>query len=115
MKILLFCAALAACATTGRYEYGVAVTSPELITVQPGVAVVADANAPLFYSDGYYWLYRDGYWARSPSYHGGFARVDVRVVPRRIRYISHPEGYAHYRHSHARIYAQPTIRDHRRY
>jgi hypothetical protein len=118
MKILIlsFVAALAACATTGRYEYGVAVSSPDLVYVEPGVSVVADADAPLFYSDGYYWLYRDGYWARSPSYHGGFARVDVNLVPQRVRYISHPEGYAHYRRHHeGRIYAQPTIRDHRHY
>ena len=116
MKILsLTLFAILGCATTGGYEYGVAVSSPELVTVQPGVAVVADADAPLFYSDGYYWLYRDGYWARSPSYHGGFARVDINYVPHRVRYIPHPEGYAHYRYGHGRYYAQPTVRDHRHY
>ena len=116
MKILsLTLFAILGCATTGRYEYGVAVSSPDLVTVQPGVAVVADADAPLFYSDGYYWMYRDGYWARSPSYHGGFARVDVNVVPVRVRHIDHPEHYAHYRRHHGHYYAQPTVRDHRHY
>jgi hypothetical protein len=107
--------ALISCATTGRYEYGVAVSSPDLVTVQPGVSVVADADAPLFYADGDYWLYRDGYWARSPSYHGGFARVDIRNVPMNVRRVRHPEGYVHYRRNHGSIYAQPTVRDHRHY
>jgi hypothetical protein len=107
--------ALLGCATTGSYEYGVAVSSPDLVVVQPGISVVADADAPLFYSDGTYWLYRDGYWARSASYHGGFARVDIREVPMRVRGIHHPEGYAHYSRSHGMIYAQPTVRDHRHY
>jgi len=116
MKILsLTLFGILGCATTGGYEYGVAVSSPDLVTVEPGVAVVADADAPLFYSDGYYWLYRDGYWARSPSYHGGFARVDVHMVPAHVRHIDHPEHYAHYRRSHGHYYAQPTVRDHRHY
>ncbi len=116
MKILsLTLFAVLGCATTGSYEYGVAVSSPDLVTVQPGVAVVADADAPLFYSDGYYWLYRNGYWARSPSYHGGFARIDYHYVPARVRYIDHPEHYAHYRRTHGRYYAQPAVRDHRHY
>jgi hypothetical protein len=93
---------LAGCMGTGEVEYAgaVHVTSPELIVVSPGVQVVADADEPLFYSDGYYWLYRGGYWLRSDSYRGGFARVDVTYVPQRIRTIQQPQVYAQYRRHH---------------
>jgi len=117
LLVLAFVAALGCYAHTGYdYDYGVSVQSPNLVTVQPGLSVVADANYPLFYSDGYYWLYRDGYWLRSPSYRGGFARIDYHMVPQRVRYIDHPEHYTHYRYYRGRYYAQPTyIRDHRHY
>jgi hypothetical protein len=76
------------------------VTSPELVTVSPGVEVVADADEPLFYADGYYWLYRDDTWLRSDSYRGGFVRVDFAYVPQPIRTIQRPQVYAQYRRHH---------------
>ena len=121
MKILtLSLLAILGCAGTGEVEYsgGVVVQSPELVTVQPGVAVIADADAPLFYSDGFYWLYRDGVWLRSDSYRGGFARVDIHLVPQHVRYIDHPEHYTHYSRHHGGSYAHPApppVRDHRHY
>ncbi len=104
----LVAAALGGCAG-GEAESGaeVRVTSPELMTVSPGVQVVADADEPLFYADGYYWLYRDGIWLRSDSYRGGFARIDVNMVPGEIRDISQPQMYAHYRrHAGQQNYAR---------
>lgn len=93
---------LAGCMGTGEVEYAgaVHVTSPELIEVSPGVQVIADADEPLFYSDGYYWLYRGGTWLRSDSYRGGFVRVEIRYVPQRIRTIDQPQVYAQYRRRH---------------
>jgi hypothetical protein len=92
-------ASLAGCAATGEVEYAgeVRVTSPELVMISPGVQVVADADEPLFYSEGMYWLYRDGYWYRSDSYRGGFARVDFVMVPVVIRTIERPQLYVQYR------------------
>lgn len=92
-------ASLAGCAPTGDVEYAgeVHVTSPELVTISPGVQVVADADEPLFYSDGMYWLYRDNGWYRSDSYRGGFARVDYSYLPQRIRVIEQPRAYVQYR------------------
>jgi hypothetical protein len=102
-------ASLAGCMGTGDVEYAgeVRVTSPELIEISPGVMVIADADEPLFYSRGHYWLHRDGYWFRSADYRGGFARVQYTYVPDEIRVIDRPQAYVHYRsnlgrHHHAR-------------
>jgi hypothetical protein len=103
----LVAAALGGCAG-GEVESGatVRVTSPELVAVSPGVQVVADADEPLFYADGYYWLYRDGVWLRSDSYRGGFARMDVNMVPSEVREIPQPQVYAHYRRHGGGAYAR---------
>jgi hypothetical protein len=100
-------ASLAGCAGgSGEVMYSgqVAVASPELIELEPGVEVVADADEPLFYSDGYYWLYRDGYWMRSNDYRSGFTQVQLSYVPERVRVIDHPQMYVQYRRNHPREY-----------
>jgi len=103
-------AGLVGCAGTGEVEYsgGVAVASPDLVEVEPGVQVLADADAPVFYSDGAYWEYRDGMWYRSGYYDRGFARVDINYVPVRIRTIDNPRVYVHYRRHEGRGYARPA-------
>lgn len=100
-------AALGGCAA-GEAEYGadVRVTAPELVTLSPGVQVIADADEPLFYTDGYYWLYRDNTWYRSDSYRNGFARIDVTIVPNELRQIDRPYAYVHYRQHAGRAYAR---------
>jgi hypothetical protein len=95
----LAAALLTACAGEARYGGTVAVTTPDLVEVDPGVQVVADANQPLFFADGYYWLYSDGAWLRSDNYRGHFARVDINVVPQHIRGIQRPQDYAHFNHT----------------
>ena len=106
----IMAAGLCGCAGTGEVEYGggVAVASPDLVEVEPGVQVLADADAPVFYSDGAYWEYRDGLWFRSGYYDRGFARVDVNYVPVRIRTIDNPRAYVHYRRHEGRGYARPA-------
>ena len=79
-----------------EYAGEVNVTSPELVAISPGVQVVADADEPLFYTQGAYWLYRDGYWFTSSNYYRGFARVDFAVVPQQLRTLERPETYARY-------------------
>jgi len=92
-------ASLAGCMATSEVEYAgsVRVTSPELVTISPGVQVIADADEPLFYSRGYYWLYRDGFWFRSDSYRSGFARIDTVYLPGELRVIERPQLYVQYR------------------
>ena len=103
-------ASLASCTGTGDVEYAgeVRVTSPELVEIRPGVQVVADADEPLFYSSGSYWLYRDGYWFRSRDYRGGYARVEYTVVPEPIRVIEQPQVYVHYRSNLGRTHHART-------
>lgn len=108
---ILLSAALAGCAGTVHYRGTIAVSDPDLVEVQPGVYALADSSEPVFYSDGYYWLYQDGAWMRSPSYDRGFVRVDLYHVPQRVRVIDHPHSYVHYRHGHRR--APVVVRDHR--
>jgi hypothetical protein len=100
-------ATLAGCAATSGDE--VQVASPDLVAVQPGVQVVADADAPLFFADGYYWLYRHGVWLRSETYRGGFAQVDINLVPMQVRSIRRPSAYVHYR-EHANVDGKPEPR-----
>ena len=98
-------ATLAGCAATGGDQ--VQVASPELVPVQPGVQVVADADAPLFFADGYYWLFRHGSWLRSDTYRGGFAQVDANLVPMQVRSIPSPAAYVHYRR-HTNVASGPA-------
>ncbi len=113
MKTLtvLACAWLVAAAlgcAAGEAESGgdVRVSSPDLVAISPGIQVVSDADEPLFFADGYYWLYRDRAWYRSDSYRSGFARIDVNMVPGELRTIQQPQIYAHYRRNQGRIYAR---------
>lgn len=106
----IMAAGLCGCAGTGEVEYGggVAVASPDLVEVEPGVQVLADADAPVFYSDGAYYEYRDGLWYRSGYYDRGFARVDINYVPMRVRTIDNPRAYVHYRRHEGNGYARPA-------
>ena len=110
LSAFLLAAGLAGCAGTGEVEYGgaVNVSSPDLVEVEPGVQVIADADEPIFYSDGYYWEYRDGFWLRSNYYNNGFARVDINYVPVHVRTINNPRAYVHYRRHEGRGYARPA-------
>ena len=85
---------------------------PELVMVQPGVYVIADYDEPVFYSDGFYCRYYNGYWSRSYTYTGGWSRV--RGVPYRVRSISRPRAYVRYRASgNAHYYRAPRRRGER--
>jgi hypothetical protein len=104
---VLACAWLvAAGACASELSGDVRVTSPELVAVSPSIQVVADADEPLFYADGFYWLYRDHTWYRSDQDRSGFARIDPNMIPGDLRSIQQPQVYAHYRRNQGRIYAR---------
>lgn len=78
----------------GGYAYSD--PAPDMEVVTPGVQVVAvDYDYPVFFSDGFYWRYDGGVWYSSRWYNRGWA-VSYNV-PVRVRGISNPYGYAHYR------------------
>ena len=56
-------------------------SEPTLVEVDSGVWVVRDYDQPVYFVDDDYWVFRDGIWYRSHSYEGGWARVDVNVIP----------------------------------
>src|SRR5262249_38835090 len=70
------------------------VATPDLVTVSPGVQVIADYDEPIFYSDGFYWRFYSGVWYRSTYYTGGWAYARP---PAAIVRIDRPYAYAHYR------------------
>jgi hypothetical protein len=126
----LLVATLGGCYTTGTvgyrgtYQSGyggageVYATTPDLVTVSPGVQVVADYDEPVFYTDGFYWRFYDGYWYRSNNYATGWYFVERPPVT--VLRIDRPYAYAHYRPSGYVVRnrgryrpADPIVRDHR--
>lgn len=94
--LLLLAGATSGCVVHGRARVGATVQAePAMVEVSPGVMVIEDYDEPVFYSDGYYWLYSDGVWLRSSYHTGGWVRV--RTVPTRIVSIRSPRAYVRYR------------------
>jgi hypothetical protein len=101
---------------SGGYSAGVYGSTPPLVEVSPDVWVIEGYNEPVFYSDNYYWLYRNGVWMRSSYYTGGW--VTVRTLPYRLRTIHTPYAYVRYRAPYGARFRQGPqgrviIRDHR--
>lgn len=104
LTVALAAAALGGCYTTGEVGYratyttpsaDVYVSTPDLVTVSPGVQVVADYDEPVFYTDGFYWRFYNNGWYRSNNYAAGWYFVDRPPVA--VLRIDRPYAYAHYR------------------
>lgn len=98
---------------SGRME---ASADPMLVEINPGVWVIEDYSEPVFYVDGYYWLYRDDAWFRSSYHTHGWARV--QSVPQVVVRIERPTTYVRYRAAPGvRVRSGPrgtvVVRDHR--
>jgi hypothetical protein len=90
MGVFLLTLAAAGCAATVSADaYG-----PDLVTVSPGVQVIADYDVPIFYTDGLYWRYDAGIWYSSPRYTGGWVHATPPVAVLRV---DRPGAYVHYR------------------
>ena len=128
LAAVMFAAALGGCYTTGSVGYrsgyyasggaDVYVSTPELVTVSPGVQVVYDYDEPVFFTDGFYWRFYDGYWYRSSNYATGW--VYYERPPVAVLRIDRPYAYAHYRpagyvaRNRGRYQpAETIVRDHR--
>lgn len=112
LRAVLAMALVAGCYGETSVGYrGTYAASASLVEVEPGVSVVSDYDYPVFYADGAYWRWNQGYWYRSPYYDRGFSVA--YDVPVRVRGIQRPWTYAHYRHGGVR---HPiVVRDHRHY
>jgi hypothetical protein len=97
-------------ASLSTSSYG---SSAELALIGSGVYVVENHPHAVFYSDGYYWRWDDGYWHRSYYYDDGFVRVRRSVVPRAVVRIDRPRRYRYYR-ARANARRRAIIRDRQR-
>src|SRR5829696_5844277 len=91
------------CTVQGRVATGVTVTEPTLVEISPGVWVIEDHADPVFYTDGFYWLYRGDTWFRSSIYSGGWIRIDT--APRVVIGLGHPRAYVRY-HAPGRVHVR---------
>lgn len=119
-------AALSGCYTSGTVGYSAGysgsayVSTPDLVTVSPGVQVVADYDEPVFYTDGFYWRFYNNGWYRSDNYSTGwyyYERPPVAVlrIDRPYAYVRYrPHGYVARNRGRYRP-AAPIVRDHRSY
>jgi hypothetical protein len=80
------------------YSGSVRVDSAELIAINPDVKVVADAEKPMFFAVGSYWLFHDARWYRAPSIRGTWIKIDRPPVP--VIQIEQPYAFTHYRDDH---------------
>lgn len=89
-------AMLAAACTPARPEYSgnLRVAAPQLIAINPDVKVVADADKPMFFAAGAYWLFHDGQWYRAPALRGRYTLV--LDPPGAVKRIDQPYAYTHY-------------------
>ena len=116
----LCAATLGGCFTEGRVGYGATYSSgypatagvyastPDLVTISPGVQVVADYDEPVFYTDGFYWRFYDGYWYRSNNYATGWYFVERPPVT--VLRTDRPYAYARYRPSGYVARSRPRYR-----
>ena len=94
LPVLLAAAFVGGCYSDDGVGYSYGYAQPGLAYVAPGVQVVTDDDYPVFYSDGYYWRFSDGYWYESPYWDRGWSLS--YHVPMRLRGIRNPWAYTHY-------------------
>ena len=68
---------------------------PTLVAIDSGVWVVPRYHRAVYYYDDAYWVYEGGGWYRSSYYDGGWASVDVNIVPSVIVHRPHSR-YVYY-------------------
>jgi len=116
---VVFSFVAAGCVAEGRTTATVAVATPDLVYVAPGVSVIADYDKPIFFADGFYWWFYGNTWYRSAYYTGGWV---VAAPPAVVIRIGEPAHYRHYRPRHyvarhrpvpVHRVQRPVVRDHR--
>ncbi len=75
--------------------------TPPLVVVQPGIQVVENWDEEVFFTGGFYWVRRDGYWYRAPSPRATWVYVEPHRVPPGLTRMP-PGHYKHYRKEQAK-------------
>jgi hypothetical protein len=78
------------------------VAPPTLVEVDADVWVVQDYDYAVYYTGGFYWVYKNDVWWRSQAYDQGWARVDVNVVPAVVIHRDH--------HAYVRFHGPPAAK-----
>ncbi|MDQ3334548.1 MAG: hypothetical protein M4D80_05265 [Myxococcota bacterium] len=87
---------VAACAGVGpKYAGEVRVADSRLVPINPDVKTVIDADQPVFFAQGSYWLFHDGKWFRADRVGTTWEYVENPPVP--VQQIEQPYAYVHYR------------------
>ena len=88
---------LAACGSTAgpKFTGNVRVADSRLVAVNPDVKTLADANQPMFFARGSYWLFHDGRWFRAQRASGPWTYEAKPPVP--VQQIDQPFAYVHYK------------------
>ncbi len=87
--------------------------TPDLVSVSPGVSVVAGYHEPVFYSNNYYWRPDNyGRWYRSNYYNRGWVYA---TPPRSVYSIRSPYSYRNYRPHGYTVRRDPYYRSGRTY
>ena len=99
---LVFALTLSSIPSFARAQVGVQIhvalpAAPPLVVVQPGVQVVENHEEEIFFTNGWYWVRRDGAWYRARSPRAAFVWVEPRRVPVAI-YRTPPGQYRYWRH-----------------
>jgi hypothetical protein len=98
---LLFFFALSTLPGSARAQVAVQIhvglpVAPPLVVVQPGVQVVENYDEEVFFTNGWYWVRRDGGWYRARAPRAAFVYVEPRRVP--VTLVRIPPGqYRHWR------------------
>ena len=71
------------------------VADPHFVHVNPDVQVFVDADRPVFFVRGTYWLFDDGKWWTAPSLTERWTYV--KKPPGPVRQIDNPFQFVHYR------------------
>lgn len=97
LAVLLACLTAGACAhNPPEYRGRVRVESAQLVAVNPDVKTVADADQPIFFSGGFFWLFRDGGWWRAErATSERWVRIYEPPVP--VQQITNPYAFTNYR------------------
>ena len=95
-RLAFLVALVTACGGVGpKVNTTVRVADSRLVPINPDVKTVIDADQPVFFARGSYWLFHDGNWFRADRVGTSWEYVAEPPVP--VAQIDQPYAYVHYR------------------
>lgn len=96
-RLALLVTVVAACGggVGPKYAGNVRVADSRLVAINPDVKAVVDADQPVFFVRGSYWLFSDGQWFRADRIDAKWTYEKKPPVP--VLQIDQPFAYVHFR------------------